>query len=206
MSSTEQPGASEVRIACVVLAAGAGSRFGEPKAGAKLESGSRFVDAVVNAAREAGADPIVVVSPPGFDPPRGTVTVVNPDARGEQIASLRLGLARLVSVPVRGALAWPVDHPFVDAASARAVLEAARHTGAPVVIPVYRGRRGHPVYFSRDCWRELATVREGGARSIVHAHSAELHEVSVDHIGVVRDIDTRADMTNPHGAFGNAVS
>ena len=190
----------------MILAAGAGTRFGEPKAGATLESGPRFVDAVVEAARQAGADPIVVVCPPGFEAPPGTVTVVNPDARGEQIASLRLGLARLVSVPVSGALSWPVDHPYVDAASARAVLEAARESKAPIVIPVFQGRRGHPVYFSRDCWRELATVREGGARSVVHAHAADVREVAVDHIGVVRDIDTRADMTNPQGAIRNAVS
>ncbi len=198
--------ARPLRAACVVLAAGAGSRFGQPKAGAEVEPGVRFVDAVVEAARTAGADPIVVVCPPGFEAPTGTVAVVNADARGEQIASLRLGLARLVSVPVAGALAWPVDHPFANAASARAVLDGAARTGAPVVIPVFQGRRGHPVYFSRDCWRELATVRDGGARAVVHAHAADLHEVPVDHIGVVRDIDTRADMTNGQGATGNAVS
>lgn len=195
-----------LRAACVILAAGAGTRFGQPKAGAEVEPGVRFVDAVAGAARAAGADPIVVVTPPGFAPPQGTVAVVNPDARGEQIASLRLGLARLVSVPVVGAIVWPVDHPYADAGSARAVLEGAARTGAPVVVPVFQGRRGHPVYFSRDCWRELATVREGGARAVVHAHADDIHEVSVDHNGVVRDIDTRGDMTNGQGARGNAVS
>ena len=189
-----------------MLAAGAGTRFGQPKAAAEIGPGIRFVDAVVEAAREAGADPIVVVCPPDLAAPKGAIVVTNPDARGEQIASLRLGLARLVSVPVTGALVWPVDHPYATAASARAVLDAAARTAAPVVVPVFQGRRGHPVYFSRDCWRELATVREGGARAVVHAHAGEVHEVSVDHIGVVRDIDTRADMTNGQGALRNAVS
>ena len=198
--------AEEMRIACVVLAAGAGSRFGEPKAGALVEPGRRFIDVIVEAARAAGADPIVVVVPANLDPPAGTIVVRNPDARGEQIASLRLGLSRLVSVPVAGALAWPVDHPYVDVASAQAVLRAARRSGAPVVLPVFEGRRGHPVYFSRDCWRELATVSDGGARAVVYAHAADLLEVSVTHIGVVRDIDTRADMTNGQGALRNAVS
>ena len=195
-----------IRAACVVLAAGAGTRFGEPKAGAEVEPGVRFIDRVVESARTAGADPIVVVCAPGFQAPAGCVVVTNADARGEQITSLRLGLARLVSVPVAGALSWPVDHPFADAPSARAVLEGAAQSRAPVVVPIYQGRRGHPVYFSRDTWRELATVREGGARAVVRAHAAEVHEVLVDHIGVVRDIDTRADMTNGQGASGNAVS
>ena len=195
-----------LRAACVVLAAGAGTRFGEPKAGAEVEPGVRFVDAVVAAARVAGADPIVVVVPPGFPAPAGAVAVVNANPRGEQIASLRLGLARLVSVPVDGALAWPVDHPYVDARSARAVLDGASRSRAPIVVPVFGGRRGHPVYFSRDIWRELATVRDGGARAVVHAHAGDVHEVQVDHTGVVRDIDTRADMTNVQGATPNAVS
>jgi nicotine blue oxidoreductase len=184
----------------VVLAAGAGSRFGEPKAGAMLGPGVRFLDAVVDTARRSGADPIIVVGSPGLEAPAGTVLVINPDARGEQIVSLRLGLARLVSVPVTGALSWPVDHPFVDLESVVAVLEVAERTGAAIVLPTFQGRRGHPVYFARECWRELATGGDGGARAVVHAHAADLHEVPVTHIGVVRDIDTRADMANGQGA------
>ena len=193
-------------IACVILAAGAGSRFGEPKGGAELRPGVRFVDAVAETARSAGAAPVIVVAPPGLPLPTGTIGVTNPDPRGEQIQSLRLGLAQLVSVAVGGALAWPVDHPFVDVAAVRSIMDAAKRTGAPIVLPVFEGRRGHPVYFSRDCWRDLATVREGGARAVVHARAAEIVEVSVNNIGVVRDIDTRADMANGQGASGNAVS
>jgi len=198
--------AGPFRTACIVLAAGAGARFGEPKAGALLETGPRFIDAVVGTARAAGAEPIVVVVAPGFDAPAGTVAVVNTNSRGEQIASLRLGLARLVSVPVTGTLVWPVDHPYADLDSASAILQAAKQTGAAVVVPIFEGRRGHPVYFARDCWRELATVADGGARAVVHAHAADLHEVRVTHIGVVRDIDTRADMTNGEGTIRNAIS
>ena len=193
-------------IAGVVLAAGAGTRFGEPKAGALVRPGVRFVDAVVETARAAGVHPIIVVGPPGLAVPPGTIAATNPDARGEQVQSLRLGLARLVSVAVDGALAWPVDHPYVDVESVVAIMEAARRTRAPIVLPVFEGRRGHPVYFSRECWRELATVTSGGARAVVHAHAGEILEVPVINIGVVRDIDSRADMTNGQGARRNAVS
>src|SRR5687768_9766878 len=107
-------GPSPFGIACVVLAAGAGTRFGEPKAGALLRPEVRFVDAVVETARGAGLDPIIVVGPPGLIVPAGAIGVTNADARGEQVHSLRLGLARLVGAPVGGALAWPVDHPYVE--------------------------------------------------------------------------------------------
>jgi molybdenum cofactor cytidylyltransferase len=99
-----------------------------------------------------------------------------------------------------------VDHPYVDVESVAAVMDGARRTGAPIVLPVFEGKRGHPVYFSRECWRELATVTEGGARTVVHAHASETLHVPVINIGVVRDIDVRADMTNGQGASGNAVS
>lgn len=156
----------------------------------------RFIDAVVETAREAGASPIVVVVPPELAVPPETIAVPNGNARGEQIQSLRLGLARLVSVPVGGTLVWPVDHPYVDLASVLAVLDGAQRSRRPIVLPVFEGRRGHPVYFSRDCWRELATVAAGGARTVVRAHEAEILEVPVVSIGVLRDIDTRADMSN----------
>jgi CTP:molybdopterin cytidylyltransferase MocA len=194
------------QTACVVLAAGAGTRFGEPKAGARLPSGVRFVDAVVESARSAAADPIVVVAPAGLDLPTDVILVTNPDARGEQINSLRLGLARLTNVPVTGALVWPVDHPYVALASVQAILEVARTTGAPIVLPVSGGKRGHPVYFSRSTWRQLATVKDGGARSVVHAYAIALQEVPVIDTGVVRDIDKRSDMTNGEGSIPDAVS
>jgi molybdenum cofactor cytidylyltransferase len=196
---------SRVRAACVVLAAGAGTRFGEPKAGALLRDGVRFVDAVVDTARAADLAPIIVVGPPDLDPPPGVRFVANPDARGEQIQSLRLGLSQLVNVPVAGAVVWPVDHPYVELASVLAIVDAAQRTGAPIVVPRWETRRGHPVYFSRDIWREFMTVREGGARAVVHAHAAEVHQVIVDSPGVVRDIDTRADMASTPGV-GDAVS
>ena len=94
-----------------------------------------------------------------------------------------------------GAVVWPVDHPFVELASVLAIVDAAKRTDAPIVVPVSGTRRGHPVFFSRALWGELMTVRTGGARAVVHAHASEVREVSVDAPGVLRDIDTRADMT-----------
>jgi molybdenum cofactor cytidylyltransferase len=88
----------------------------------------------------------------------------------------------------------------------RTILDAARETGAPIVLPVVGGKRGHPVYFSRVAWRELVTVKNGGARSVVHAYAAVLREVPVIDTGVVRDIDTRFDLTNGEGAIPDAVS
>jgi len=181
-------------FAAVVLAAGAGRRFGQAKVSATLPDGRRFLDVVVEHCRTAGADPVVVVVPPAVDVPSGVRVVVNANAGGEQVTSLRLGLAQLANSTAGGALIWPVDHPFALATSGLAVVDAACRTAAPIVVPVHEGKRGHPVWFARDTWRELMTVAQGGARAVVHAYGARVHEVAVSDAGVLRDVDTLADL------------
>lgn len=186
-------------VGVVVVGAGAGTRFGEPKATALLPDGRRFLDAVGATALAAGCDPVIAVLPPGVEAPPGVQVVVNPRADSEQIASVRLGLARLSNTPCVGALLWPVDHPFVDLLSVLAVIDGARRTGAAIVLPQFGERRGHPAYFARDTWRELLTVADGGARAVIAQRAgsagAVVH-VPVDDRGVLRDIDTRADLAD----------
>ena len=181
-------------VACVIIGAGAGTRFGQPKAGAALADGRRFVDAIFETARDAGLFPIVTVLSPGIDAPKGAVSVVNPKPAGEQVLSFRLGLTQLANHPAVGAIAWPVDHPFVLLESVLAVLDAARRTGAPIVVPEFGADRGHPVFFHRDTWRELLTVADGGARAVVHSYGDRVFAVPVRDKGVLRDIDSPADM------------
>lgn len=188
MSERENP------VALVIIGAGAGTRFGGPKAEAKMADGGRFLDAIVSVAKSAGLAPIVAVLPPGVSAPAGVRTVVNANPKSEQIASARLGLAQLTSAPVTSALLWPVDHPFVNLESVLAILDAARRTGAHIVVPVHAGRRGHPAWFHRDTWRELMTVADGGARAVIRADPSRVGEVEVRDAGVLRDIDTQSDL------------
>jgi molybdenum cofactor cytidylyltransferase len=181
-------------VAAVIIGAGAGARFGGPKAEATLGDGRRFLDAIVEIAKSAGLDPIVAVLPPGVTAPPGVRVVTNANPKSEQIVSARLGLAQLTSAPVSSALLWPVDHPFVSLESVLAILDAARRTGAHIVVPVSESRRGHPAWFHRDTWRELMTVPDGGARAVIHADPRRVSEVQVSDRGVLRDIDTRGDL------------
>ncbi len=178
-------------VAVVIVGAGAGTRFGGPKAIATLPDGRRFVDVVAETAMHAGLDPIVAVLPPGVAPFANVRAVVNARPESEPIVSIRLGLAVLTSTAVDAALIWPVDHPFVRIDSILAVLDGARRTGAAIVVPSYEGRRGHPTFFHRDTWRELMTVADGGARAVIHASAARVAEVSVADPGILRDINTR---------------
>ncbi|HLA90011.1 MAG TPA: NTP transferase domain-containing protein [Gemmatimonadaceae bacterium] len=181
-------------VAAVIVGAGAGRRFGGPKAIATLSDGRRFLDAVSETAMHAGLDPIVAVLPPGVAAFPSVRVVVNPDPESEQIVSVRFGLAQLTSAPVIAAMIWPVDHPLVELESVLAVLDGARRTNAPIAVPVHEGRRGHPTFFHRDVWRELMTVADGGARAVLRTGRERVCEVEVPDRGVIRGINTREDL------------
>ncbi|MFI5231138.1 MAG: NTP transferase domain-containing protein [Gemmatimonadales bacterium] len=181
-------------VGVVIIGAGAGTRFGGPKAEATLDDGRRFLDAIVETAKSAGLDPIVAVLPPGVAAPAGVRVVVNSKPKSEQIVSVRLGLAQLTNAPVSSALLWPVDHPFVTLESVLAIVHTAQRTGAHIVIPTHGAHRGHPAWFHRETWRELMTVADGGARGVIHADPSRTTEIDVPDRGVLRDIDTRDDL------------
>lgn len=181
-------------VAVVIVGAGAGTRFGGPKAEAKLDDGRRFLDAIVETAERAGLGPLVAVLPPGVVAPANVRVAVNLNPKSEQISSARVGLMQLTNSIVSSTLLWPVDHPFVSLESVRAIVDAARRSGAQIVVPTYEGHRGHPAWFHRDTWRELMTIPDGGARAVIRADASRVVEVAVQDRGVVRDIDTIEDL------------
>jgi molybdenum cofactor cytidylyltransferase len=189
-----------------VLAAGQGTRFGEPKAQARLPSGERFLEAVVRVATESDLSPVLAVVQRGAVVPPPARPVVNPNPLSEQASSLRLALAGLANDPAEAVVVWPVDHPFVHLLSVLALVDAFKRTRAPIVLPVHEGRRGHPVLFARTVWLELMTTSTGGARTVVRAHAADVVEVPVPDEGVTRDIDTRSDMPQSGGRTSDGVS
>jgi CTP:molybdopterin cytidylyltransferase MocA len=187
-------------ICGIVLAAGRSQRMGEPKA--LLRAGNdTFVERSVRALYEGGCAYVVVVTGRLDDEAALRIAeeaalldagiAVNPAAESEQADSLRIGLGALPP-QAEAALVAPVDVPDVSGALVRAVIQAFRRTGAPVALPASGGRHGHPVLFSRRVFGEL--MRPGlpqGARTVIHAHAAELAEVTVDALPV--DLDTPDD-------------
>ncbi len=189
--------ASAFPVAVVIIGAGAGTRFGEPKAFAELHTGRTFLEVIAETARDASAQPIVAVLPPREgtketdEVTRGLTVVRNVNAKSEQIVSVRLGLTALVSKPTVGALLWPVDHPFPTLQTVLVIIDAAKRTGAPFVVPTFDGKRGHPLFAHRDTWRELLTVADGGARAVVRSYGDRVVEVAVRDPGILRNVDTR---------------
>ena len=181
-------------VAGVVPCAGASVRMGRSKA--LMDAGGRsFLAAAAGALAGGGCDPVVVVVGPGqVEEARkatgaGAVVLRNPDPGEGPITSLRIALSALGGV--EGVAYLPVDHPRVQPETVATLLEAFRAGSAPLVLPVHRGKRGHPAIFGRALFPALADPHlQGGARTVVHAHLGEARLVEVDDPGVVLDIDT----------------
>lgn len=164
-----------------------------------LQVGGRsFLRRTVDALAQGGCDPVLVVVAEGEDElakeaaEAGASVLLNPEPGEGPITSLRIALAALDG-SADGVAYLPVDHPMVRAETVTQLLEAARSTGSPLTLPLYRSKRGHPAIFGRELFAELLDPElEGGAKTVVHRHLPEAQLVEVEDGGVVMDIDTPA--------------
>jgi molybdenum cofactor cytidylyltransferase len=182
-------------IAGLILAAGESSRMGTPKATLAYR-GRTFVELIVQTLSEAGIERIVVVLGHQAEDIQRQVkieaaqVVINPDYRSGQTSSLQVGLRSLVADDLEAILLCLVDHPAVAAETVRNIVTTFRQSGAPVVIPTYQGRRGHPVLIGRQVFGELlGLARDAGADSVVRRYRPATRFVEVEDQGIVMDVD-----------------
>ena len=189
-------------VAGVLLAAGEGSRFGQPKALVEL-NGQTLAERGVGLLRAGGADPIVVVTgavPLELD---GTRTVDNPQWRTGMGSSLRAALQALTEArrgpeigPEIGAVVVALaDQPLVGA-EAVARLIAAYRAGATVAVAAYDGQPRNPVLLAREHWPEVIATATGdqGARTFLRTRPELVTLVECGDTGRPDDIDTPADL------------
>ncbi len=196
-------------IPAVVLAAGAATRMGRPKALLPTgTAGETFLSRAVSTLHAAGVDDVVVVIAPGADDVRRAVAELpvlarvaeNPHPEQGQLSSVVAGLNLVDHPGVIAMLVTLVDAPFVATATVRALIDAYRRTRAPVVRPARGGRHGHPVIFDRRVFHELRQADSAlGAKAVVRAHAAAVLDVEVADEGAFQDIDTPEDYERATG-------
>ena len=179
---------AQQRVAAVVLAAGASSRFGSPKQLAPFDGGT-VLDAAILVARRSGLGPIIVVAPPSLPLPADVVRVVNDDPSAGMSRSLRLGLA---AVPAGSAAVVLLgDQPSVRPAHIGRLL-AAR--GARSVVATAAGDVLAPPILLEPAAFPLADRVDGdrGLRDILRMHPDEVTSVEVTRLPA--DVDVPADL------------
>ncbi len=175
-------------VSAVVLAAGLGTRFGEPKVNAVLR-GRPFLDHVVERLREAGVTSIIAVVPPGSAVPSGVRAVENPEPELGQSLSLRLGVA---AIPAgHAALFLLVDEPTIPVKTLRSVLGAR---GARPIVAAEAGERfGPPVLVEPGAFAVVAAaIGDIGLRAVLREHPDLVTAVTV--AGHPPDVDTPDDL------------
>ncbi len=171
---SEPPG----RIAAVVLAAGAATRFGAPKQRLLLPR-------VLERLEASGlADVVVVAGAYDLEPPQPARLVVAPHWERGPGASLRAGLSALPG-DVAAAVVVLADGPLLAAAAVKRVVDAWRARPDDVVAASYGGNRGHPLVVGRSDWK---SVPDEGLRDLPTIL------VPCDDVGAPGDVDTPADL------------
>ena len=117
-------------------------------------------------------------------------------------SSMRSGL-RALSSEAQAVLIVLGDQPGLSAALLQSLVARYRATRAPIVAPVYRGRRGNPVIFDRALFPELLAVQgDRGGRALVVRSQERVERVEVDDPAVIMDIDSPQDYDGLLGATG----
>jgi molybdenum cofactor cytidylyltransferase len=186
-----------LKIIGILLAAGSATRFGSDKLLHALPQG---VPIAVQAARhlKGELERVVAVVRPGATElqkllsEEGVETVVCESAHEGMGASLACAVR--AAGEAGGCLVALADMPFIRPETIRRVAERLE-AGAAIVAPAWRGRRGHPVGFGPRFRSELERLGgDAGARELLDAQPASLELLDCDDPGVVRDVDTPADL------------
>ncbi|HVN74875.1 MAG TPA: NTP transferase domain-containing protein [Thermoanaerobaculaceae bacterium] len=176
-------------VAGLILAGGAGTRFGGPKAFACLPDGRTFLAACVEVLRAGGAAPVVATLP-STEPiaVAGSVDAITlPQPGLPMFDSLTVGLRRLLDdAGWDRVVVLPVDHPLVRPATVRA-LAAAR---ADAANPVHRGKRGHPIMLRRTLAERIVSGALPGPTLRDVLHAVVTADVSIEDPGTTANCNT----------------
>ena len=185
------------KLATLVLAAGAATRFGTPKALALLD-GKRLIQHAIERALEVSPRSTWVVLGHGTGEvtralPSGEFTVVvNRRWQEGMASSIRAGVERLPGV-CGGALLLLADQPRITRESLRRLVDAWLRQPTQILASRYAGVMGAPCIFPRWCFTDLLTLRgDQGARSLLNRYTERV--VAVAHPEAAADVDNVEDL------------
>src|SRR5260370_24985051 len=169
-------------LAAVILSGGVSSRMGSPKALVPYQ-GRPFLEHLLEVTSHPEIGVRRVVLGAHAAPIARTINlkadeiVFNHEWEKGQLSSIQAAL-RSLPPGTDGILLCLIDHPLISNALLQDLIEQFYATKKLIVLPVYEGRRGHPVIFSATLYDELLRAPlETGARAVVWAHTGEVQEV-----------------------------
>jgi len=183
-------------IAATILAAGASSRMGVPKALLEYR-GRTFLQSILDATEVLGLRRYIAL---GNDADKvlaqhdlhGSSLVTNEEMTAGPIGSIRASIRAIEGHPIDALLVWPVDFPHVELNSVQSLIDRFQKADAPaIVLPEFEGRGGHPTIFARRVFAELLAAPDSeGAKAVVKAERERVVRVQVADRAVVDSLNT----------------
>jgi len=176
-----------VNLAALVLAAGAGNRFGGGKLAARFRD-EPLIDHAVRTALASPANRVIVVAAPGLTVPDG-VEVLRVESL-ELAESLKAGIS--AAGPVDGLFVFLGDMPLVPQGVAA---QLALNLGAAYAAqPRWRGKPGHPVLLSPRAIADAAGLHGDQGAGRLLRDNADTVYLDCSDEGVVIDVDRPDDL------------
>ena len=204
---TSHPASSSPSTRCqaIVLAAGRGQRFDTSgqqfKLNQKLDDGRTVIQATVQTVAQVFSEfHIIARAASNFEAQflqrYGAHLRLCPEAEKGMGHSLAFGVSQLAP-ECEACLVVLADMPWLQVTTLQhlrdQLLRDLDVATATIIAPTYQGQRGHPVGFARVHFADLMSLQgDQGARALLKSN--QVHEVAVDDVGVVRDLDTLADL------------
>lgn len=185
----------------IVLAAGESLRMGAPKMLLPWK-GKTIIEQVVENVLSSEVCGVVLVlgaEKEGVKNITSRYNVVhcyNEDYQSGMLSSVRCGFNALPD-GCTAVIVMPGDQPMIEAGEINRVIAARLESGKGIVMPAYRGRRGHPLLIDSRYREEVMTLPENeGLRALAARNPGDVFEAETDDPSVLRDIDTREDYLN----------
>lgn len=190
-------GAAPPGVGCIVLAAGAGTRFGSDKRLAPFGADTLLAHTLGSLAPVFARRILVLRA--------GDSALARRFAPDWQIvvaADAGKGMGHSLAAAIAHASGWSgavialADMPYVLPATCAAI--AARISPGKLVVPFHRGARGNPVGIGSSFFNDLAQLQgDQGARVLLQRHAAAVVKLEVEDPGILRDVDTPAALAAP---------
>jgi molybdenum cofactor cytidylyltransferase len=186
------------KISAILLGAGRSRRMGEDKLSLPWGRKTVFEHCLEILLRSEAKEVIVVLSDrtgrmAGRLKRRRVELVMNPDDREGMASSIRRGI-KAVHPGSDGILIALGDQPTLKTRTVNVLVRAFTEGKGEIIVPSFRGKRGHPVIFHKKYQKELMQLKgDTGGRAIIERYPDAVRVVRVRSQGVVKDIDTWQD-------------
>lgn len=185
----------------IILAAGESSRMQKNKLLLPVHN-KTIIELVIENVLNAGIDNIIVVLGPYRDEMMPIISKMkvrycyNENYKQGMLSSIQCAF-RNIPISMEAAIIFLGDQPVIPGEVARTLMESFTESQKGILIPVYMGKRGHPVLISKSYRNEVEElISSEGLRALINKFSGDVLEIEVDSPGILKDIDIPQDYIN----------